>query len=145
MLSLLPVEVDDPTERVRSVHDRVAGLRRSHEPEAGVALQALAGLVPFPLLRLGMRTTLRLPQQQVTTVTTNVPGPRSPLRCLGRPVRQLLPVVPFAARVRLGFVVLSYLDTLTFGITADAGSTPDVELLAAAVDASWRAVLDASA
>ena len=126
-------------------HDRVAGLRRSHEPEAGVALQALAGFVPFPLLRLGMRTTLRLPQQQITTVTTNVPGPRSPLTCLGRPVRRLLPVVPIADRVRLGFVVLSYLDTLTFGITADAGSTPDVELLAKAVDASWQAVVEASA
>lgn len=140
MLSLLPVEVDDPVERVLRVHDRVTGLRRSHEPEAGVALQALAGLVPFPLLRLGLQGTLRLPQRQITTVTTNVPGPRSPLSCLGRPVRQLLPVVPIADRVRLGFVVLSYLDTLTFGITADAGSTPDVELLADAVEASWQAV-----
>ena len=145
MLSLLPVALDDPVERVLRVHDLVAGLRRSHEPEAGVALQGLAGLVPFPLLRLGLHGALRLPQRQVTTVTTNVPGPRSPLSCLGRPVRQLLPVVPIADRVRLGFVVLSYLDTLTFGITAYAGSTPDVERLAAAVDASWQAVVEPAA
>ena len=143
MLSMLPVEVDDPVERVLRVHERVAGLRRSHEPEAGVALQALARLVPFPLLSRGTRWTLRLPQQQISTVTTNVPGPRTPLTCLGRPVRQLLPVVPIADRVRLGFAVLSYTDRLTFGISADASSTPDVDALAAKVAASWQELLEA--
>jgi hypothetical protein len=43
--------------------------------------------------------------------------------------------------VRLGFAVLSYVDTLTFGITADAASTPDVEALASGIGASWRAVV----
>ncbi|HEU5039009.1 MAG TPA: wax ester/triacylglycerol synthase family O-acyltransferase [Nocardioides sp.] len=142
MLAVLPVEVDDPVERVLQVHERVAALRRAHEPEAGVALQALAGLVPFPLLSRGIRWGLRFPQQQIATVTTNVPGPHTPLTCLGRPVRQLLPVVPIADRVRLGFAVLSYVDSLTFGVTADAGSTPDVEQLAAGIGRSWRAVLD---
>jgi diacylglycerol O-acyltransferase len=143
MLSMLPVEVDDPVERVLCVHERVAALRRSHEPEAGVVLQALAGLVPFPVLSRGVRWTLRIPQQQISTVTTNVPGPRTPMTCLGRPVRQLLPVVPIADRVRLGFAVLSYTDRLAFGITADATSSPDVDVLAAHVAASWRELLDA--
>ena len=143
MLSMLPVEVDDPVERVLRVHERVAELRRSHEPEAGVALQTLAGLVPFPLLSRGLRWSLRLPQQQISTVTTNVPGPRTPLTCLGRPVRQLLPVVPIADRVRLGFAVLSYTDRLTFGISADAASTPDVDELAAKVASAWQSLLDA--
>jgi diacylglycerol O-acyltransferase len=141
MLSLLPVEVDDPVERVREAHERVARLRGAHEPEAGMALQAAATLLPFPVLRWFLRSALRLPQQQVATVTTNVPGPRAPMTCLGRHVRQLLPVVPIADRVRLGFAVLSYVDTLTFGITADAASTPDVEALAAGIGASWRAVV----
>jgi hypothetical protein len=82
-----------------------------------------------------------LPQQQVSTVTTNVPGPRTPLTCLGRPVRQLLPVVPIADRVRIGFAILSYCDRLTFGITADGASTPDIDLLASRVAESWRSVL----
>jgi diacylglycerol O-acyltransferase len=142
MLSMLPVEVDDPVERVREAHQRVVGLRDAHEPEAGMALQSLAALLPFPVLRWLLQTTLRLPQQQVATVTTNVPGPRAPMTCLGRQVRHLLPVVPIADRVRLGFAVLSYVDTLTFGITADAASTPDVEALAAGIGASWRAVVE---
>jgi diacylglycerol O-acyltransferase len=141
MLSLLPVEVDDPVERVREAHERVARLRVAHEPEAGIALQAAAALLPFPVLRWVLRTALRVPQQQVATVTTNVPGPRAPMTCLGRTVRHLLPVVPIADRVRLGFAVLSYVDTLTFGITADAASTPDVEALAAGIGASWEAVV----
>jgi diacylglycerol O-acyltransferase len=141
MLSLLPVEVDDPVERVREAHERVARLRGVHEPEAGMALQAAATLLPFPVLRWVLRSALRLPQQQVATVTTNVPGPRAPMTCLGRHVRHLLPVVPIADRVRLGFAVLSYVDTLTFGITADAASTPDVEAIASGIGASWRAVV----
>lgn len=144
MLSLLPVEVADPLERVAAVHERVVALRASHEPEAGVAMQSLAGLLPFPLVKWGLRSIFSLPQQQVSTVTTNVPGPRSPLSCLGRPVRQLLPVVPIAERVQLGFAVLSYVDNLTFGITADAASSPDVEALADHIGASWEAVLDAA-
>lgn len=144
MLSLLPVEIDDPVERVLAVHQRVADLRGAHEPEAGLALQDVAALLPFPMVRWGTRLALRLPQQQVSTVTTNVPGPRAPLSCLGRPVRSLLPVVPIADRVRLGFVTLSYVDTLAFGITADAGSTPDVQRLAELVGTSWQAVLDAA-
>jgi WS/DGAT/MGAT family acyltransferase len=141
MLSMLPVEHDDPVQRVLEVHERVAALRRAHEPEAGVVLQALAGLLPFPVLDRGVRWGLRLPQQQISTVTTNVPGPRTPLTCLGRPVRQLLPVVPIADRVRLGFAVLSYCDSLVFGITADGSSTPDVDVLAASVADAWRSVL----
>lgn len=143
MLSMLPVEVEDPLERVLEVHRRVARLRASHEPEAGLTLQSAAGLVPFPLLRWGLRWGLRLPQVQVSTVMTNVPGPRVPLHALGRPVRQLLPVVPIADRVRLGFAVLGYVDTLALGITADAGSTPDVDRIAEAVAEAWRAVIDA--
>lgn len=141
MLSMLPVEHDDPVARVLAVHERVTSLRRAHEPEAGVVLQALAGLLPFPVLDRGLRWGLRLPQQQISTVTTNVPGPRTPLTCLGRPVRQLLPVVPIADRVRLGFAVLSYGDRLAFGITADATSTPDVDLLALEIGDAWRSVL----
>ena len=141
MLSMLPVEHDDPVARVLAVHERVTRLRRAHEPEAGVVLQWLAGLLPFPVLDRGLRWGLRLRQQQVSTVTTNVPGPRTPLTCLGRPVRQLLPVVPIADRVRLGFAVLSYGDRLTFGITVDATSTPDVDLLAREIGDAWRSVL----
>lgn len=141
MLSMLPVEHDDPVERVLEVHRRVAALRHAHEPEAGVLLQGLAGLVPFPVLDRGLRAVLRVPQQQISTVTTNVPGPRTELTCLGRPVRHLLPVVPIADRVRLGFAVLSYGDRLTFGITADAASTPDVDLLADRVGDAWSSLL----
>jgi diacylglycerol O-acyltransferase len=50
-------------------------------------------------------------------------------------------VVPIADRVRLGFAVLSYCDSLVFGITADGSSTPDVDVLAAGVADAWRSVL----
>jgi hypothetical protein len=47
--------------------------------------------------------------------------------------------------VRLGFAVLSYCDRLVFGITADATSTPDVDVLASSVGDAWRSALDRTA
>ena len=77
MLPYLPVDLADPVERLRAVHERVRGLRARHEPEAGGSLTTAAELAPFPPISWGIRLGMRLPQRQVATVTTNVPGPRT--------------------------------------------------------------------
>lgn len=145
MLTMLPVELEDPVARVEAVHDRIAALRRSGEPAAGVQLQSLAAWTPYPLVELATRVGLTLPQRQVNAVTTNVPGPRRPLHCLGRTVRDLLPYVPIAARVRFGVAMFSYCDTLTFGVTSDLDHAPDGGLLAAAAASAWDDLIDIAA
>ena len=92
MLADLPVDVVHPVERVRAVHELVARLRQHGEPEAGVVAQQLISAVPYPLVENATRLALRLPHHHLSTVTTNVPGPRQPLSCLGREVEQLLPL-----------------------------------------------------
>lgn len=84
---------------------------------------------------------MRLPQRQVATVTTNVPGPRSTLYALGREVQEMLPYVPIADRVRIGVAMFSYRDTLTFGITGDYDTTPDLRVLADGIAASMAELL----
>ncbi len=138
LLPDLPVEVDDPLERLAQVHARVTALRASREPEVGVLLQDLARAVPFAALSRAERWGLRLPQRQIATVATNVPGPRRPLTCLGRPVVDLLPYVPLADRVRVGVAVLSYGDTMAFGVTGDTAAGHDLDALAGAIAASWE-------
>ena len=83
------------------------------------------------------KLALRLPQHHVATVTTNVPGPRVPLTCLGRRVETFLPYVPIADRVQLGVAMFSYRDELVFGFSADA-DVADLDVLADGVAEAWR-------
>ena len=136
MLADLPVEFEHPVERVRAVHERVARLRHSGEPEAGVAAQRLVSALPYPLVESATRLALRLPHHNLSTVTTNVPGPRQPLTCLGRKVERMLPYVPIADRVRIGVAVFSYCGELTFGVTSDLDVT-DLDVLVEGIEAGW--------
>jgi diacylglycerol O-acyltransferase len=94
---------------------------------------------------MGIRLGLRLPQHQIATVTTNVPGPRVTLYGLGRELLQILPYVPIADRVRIGVAMFSYRDVLTFGITADYDAVPDIEVLADGIATSMAELVEAAA
>jgi diacylglycerol O-acyltransferase / wax synthase len=136
MLADLPVEEEDPVARVRAVHDLVARLRHAGEPEAGVLAQQLVGTVPYPLVGSATRLAFRLPHHHLSTVTTNVPGPRSRLSCLGHEVEQMLPYVPIADRVPIGVAMFTYAGDLTFGVTGDLEVT-DLDVLVAGVETAW--------
>jgi diacylglycerol O-acyltransferase / wax synthase len=134
MLPLLPVDLSDPVARLTAVHDRLAELKVSKEAEAGAAMTELARHEPFPPISWGIRLAARLPQRNIVTVTTNVPGPRRPLYLLGHQMLEILPYVPIAVRLRTGIAILTYCDQVVFGITADYDSAPDIGLLASAID-----------
>lgn len=131
----LPVHVADPVERVRRVHELLAEAKMHHEAEAGEMLVDLSSYQPFVLVSAMLQAAFRLPQHNIATVTTNVPGPRAPLYLLGRKMVRLMPFVPIAARVRIGVAMLSYCDEMSFGITGDYDTARDVELLAHAITA----------
>ena len=139
MLVDLPVHLQHPVQRVRAVHELVARLRERGEPEAGVVAQRLVSTVPYPLVEGATRLALQLPHHHLSTVTTNVPGPREPLTCLGREVGQLLPYVPIADRVCIGVAMFSYCGVLTFGVTSDLGVT-DLDVLLRGIEDGWWAL-----
>ena len=128
LLADLPVHVPDPIERLNAVHVHIGHLKALHEADAGVAVTDLASREPFPLVAPFVRAMFRLPQRNIVTVTTNVPGPRHPLYLLGRRLVRMLPYVPIASRVRFGIAIFSYCDELTFGVTGDY-DTADVDLI----------------
>jgi diacylglycerol O-acyltransferase len=144
MLPYLPVDVADPVERLRVVRERIRDLRSHHEPEAGGSLTAAAEVGPFLPISWGIRLGLWLPQRQVATVTTNVPGPRTTLYALGREAQAMLPYVPIADRVRIGVAMFSYRDTLTFGLTGDYDTAADLPVLADGITSSMADLLDAA-
>ena len=130
--------------RLTAVHDRLAELKVSKEAEAGAAMTELARHEPFPPISWGIRLAARLPQRNIVTVTTNVPGPRRPLYLLGHQMLEILPYVPIAVRLRTGIAILTYCDQVVFGITADYDSAPEIGLLAAAIDQGLAELVDAA-
>jgi WS/DGAT/MGAT family acyltransferase len=133
MLPFLPVHLDDPVERLVAVQRSVLAMRAAGEPEAGESITTIAEYEPYPPVSWGLRLAFHVPQRQVATVTTNVPGPRRALYGLGRELVEILPYVPIADRVRIGVAMFSYRDTLTFGITSDYGSVPDIDVLSSGI------------
>ncbi|MEV4471859.1 wax ester/triacylglycerol synthase family O-acyltransferase [Nonomuraea sp. NPDC049504] len=134
LLPYLPVHLTDPAERLRAVHQHLAELKASGEAQAGEAITRLAGHEPFPPVSGVMRLAAHLPQRQIVTVTTNVPGPRRPLYLLGRRTLEILPYVPIANRLRTRVSIFTYCDQVTFGVTGDYDSAPEVEGLARGIE-----------
>jgi hypothetical protein len=105
------------------------GLKRSHQAASAEVLTGLLALVLGSVpawLALGTRAAFQTPQLLVQSVTTNVRGPCRPLYVLGRPPTALYPYVPIGNTVRVSVAILSYVDTVSFGVTADYGSSPDI-------------------
>ncbi|USX54516.1 wax ester/triacylglycerol synthase family O-acyltransferase [Lentzea sp. HUAS12] len=143
-LAFLPVEADHAVDALDLVHQRFTEAKGGHQAESGQTLAQLARHEPFAPLAWSVRLGGMMPQRSIVTVTTNVPGPRRPLRVLGRAIVEILPYVPIAIRIRTGIAVLSYTDRVAVGITADRDSTADVDVLAEALDRAIAELLTAS-
>ncbi len=144
ILADLPVGIADPLVRLDAVHQQMSALKASHQATAGEAVVASAQFVPPVLLALGARAVAtalhRTPQRTVNTVTTNVPGPQFALYALGRKMLEYLPFVPLSEGVRIGVAILSYNGQLTFGITGDYDTAPDVHFMAERIEAEVMAL-----
>jgi len=142
----LPVQLDDPVERLESVKSQMADLKSSGIAEAGRRMASASDLVPPLVLGIVSRTAIRsmqrFGQQSLNTVTTNVPGPQVPLYCMGREMEEYRPFVPISHGLRVGTAILSYNGRLFFGITGDFRSTPDVAVLADATAAGVEDLRD---
>ncbi|MFI5040290.1 MAG: wax ester/triacylglycerol synthase family O-acyltransferase [Acidimicrobiales bacterium] len=135
----LPVDIPGPLDRLSAIRDRMGDLKQSHMAEGGEFVTTAGNLAPPMVVgtvsRLGSRLMHQLPQRSINTVTTNVPGPRAPLYCLGREMLEYYPYVPVSHGVRVGTAILSYNGKLSFGVTGDAETAPDVDVLATAIEA----------
>ena len=77
-------------------------------------------------------------------VVTNVPGPRSPLYLLEARMLEVHPIVPLMGTLGLGIALFSYVDTLSWGFSADWDLVPDLHDLVRAVEDSFEELAAAS-
>jgi len=141
MFAELPVGLTDPIERLSSLHLQMQDLKEHHQAVAAETLTSLSGFAPPSLLALGARLFADVEQHAVQTVTTNVPGPQRRLYAAGRPMVTAYPYVPLAGSVRIGVAIFSYAGKLTFGITGDYDSAPDIDVLARGIEAGTQELL----
>jgi len=144
LLADLPVHIADPVERLTAVQAELGALKTSNEAMLGEALTSLGRYTPFPYASWLVRSGFELPQRDIVTVTTNVPGPQQPLYGMGRRIVEIIPYVPIATTLRTGVSIFSYCGQVTFGITGDFDANPDLDVLARGIEEGLAELLKAS-
>ncbi len=145
MVAELPVGIADPLERLAAIREHMTGLKESHQAVASSAVFGMAEFAPPVLFSLGLRGAAnlmrRMPQRSVNTVTTNVPGPQMPLFACGREMLDYFPFVPLSQGVRTGVAIMSYNGKVTFGVTGDWDTVPDLDVLAHGIEGGMAELL----
>ena len=137
ILAELPVEVEDPHDRLTEVAIRMQALKDSHEAQVGEQITGIADALPPLPLAAFLHVAFRLPHRNLTTVITNVPGPTRPLYLAGRPMVAPSPYVPIGDRLRSGVAVTTYDGRLLLGVTTDRDSMPDADVLLTGIAAGF--------
>ena len=57
---------------------------------------------------------------------------------------EAFPYVPIAERVRVGIAIFSYDGGITFGVTGDYDTAPDIDVLCRGIEDGMAALLDAA-
>ena len=144
ILAYLPIHIADPVERLTAIKAEISALKASHESKVMETLVSLGRFTPYPLASVGVQLVYSLHQREIVTVTTNVPGPRQSLYGMGRKLVEIIPYVPIATTMRTGVSIFTYCDHVTFGITGDYVSTPDIEVLARGIENGMAELLSAA-
>jgi diacylglycerol O-acyltransferase / wax synthase len=144
MFAELPVNIEDPEERLHAITRQMDGLKESKQAMAGEALTSMSGFAPPMLLAMGMRLATRAAQRNVNTVTTNVPGPQFPLYAAGRKMIRAFPYVPLGGQIRIGIAIFSYDGEVNFGITGDYDTTADLDVLSGGIEDGMTQMLKLS-
>ena len=138
MFAELPVGIEHPAAALRSISAQMANLKESKQAVAGEVLTSLSGFAPPMLLALGARLATRLPQRTLNTGTTNVPGPQFPLYLAGKRMLESFPYIPLFAQIRVAVAIFSYDGALSFGVSGDYDTAPDIDVLCTGIERGLR-------
>jgi WS/DGAT/MGAT family acyltransferase len=142
MMATLPVWCEDPIERLHVVSEAMGDLKSSKQAMGATVLTNLSDFAPPTIV--GQAARLQSRQRMFNMVVTNVPGPQFPLYLLGRELLDIFPMVPLAANQALCFGLMSYNGNIDFGLIGDYDAMPDLDDLAADLEASIAELSEAT-
>jgi diacylglycerol O-acyltransferase / wax synthase len=130
MLTSLATDIDDPLERLVAIHEQMG---RAKEQQNAIGADTLQNWVEFAAPAVlgqavrvysGMKIADR--HRPLFNVTiSNVPGPPFPLYVAGAQMRASYPMGPIADGGGLNITVMSYMDSLDFGLVVCPDLIPD--------------------
>jgi len=131
----LPISEADPWTRLEQIVETTRELKKSNSAVGFEVLGPLIDLLPSPLLgpvmRLGSQNT------PANLAVSNLPGPRIPMYLLGARQLEMYPVLPLIGNQALGIVLMSYEDSLCWGLNADWDALPDLHDLVERIEAGY--------
>jgi len=134
-LATLASDIDDPVERLRIIHQGMNGAKVQQDAIGADTLQNwvefAAPAVFGSAMRIYARTRMADRHRPLFNVTiSNVPGPPFPLYMAGARMVASYPIGPIFDGGGLNMTVMSYLDSLDFGLNACPELIPDIDLIA---------------
>ena len=124
----LPVYVEDPVRRLRTISHEMEGLKRSKQALGAEVISRFNDFAPPTLLAQASRVNFST--RLFNLIVTNVPGPQMPLYVLGREMEEVFPVAFLPENHALAVAIMSYHGKVGFGLLADYDSMEDVEAVA---------------
>jgi diacylglycerol O-acyltransferase len=150
LLIRLPVHLEEPFDQLIEIQHESRRAKQVHHAIGGDTLGHLAELTSDGMLRAGVQIAEQLGAAQwvppiANVAISNVPGPREPLYAAGARVASVHPHGPLLAAIRVNITVMTYLDSVDFGLIACRESLPDAEQIAQGfsngIDALTKAAL----
>jgi hypothetical protein len=138
----LPVYIEDPVRRLRTISDAMAGLKRSKQALGAEVISRFNDFAPPTLLAQAAR--INFSTRLFNLIVTNVPGPQLPLYVLGRELEEVFPVAFLPENHGLAVAIMSYNGKVGFGLLADYDSMGDIEVVSNGLNESL-AELEAAA
>jgi WS/DGAT/MGAT family acyltransferase len=139
----LPVYVEDPVRRLRTISAAMEGLKRSKQALGAEVISRFNDFAPPTILAQAAR--INFTTRLFNLIVTNVPGPQLPLYVLGRELEEVFPVAFLPENHALAVAIMSYNGNVGFGLLADYDSMEDIEVLSEGLNASLAELETAAA
>lgn len=135
MLVQLATHIEDPLERLETVHENAIRGKMYQGAIGARTLAKMAEVVPFGLANQATRLYSRFQVAEMhnpifNVVITNVPGPQFPLYMNGRKLLAHMGMAPIIDGMGLIITIFSYNGLITVSPTSDANTMPDIDVFA---------------
>ena len=132
MVAPLPVDVDDPLERLAEVRSEMDDLKESKQAIGAELLTKMEDFLPPTILAQAAR--LSFSPRLYNFLVTNVPGPQFPVYMLGSRMLEIFPIAFLAPTHLLAIAIVSYDGPVNLGLLGDYDGLPDLDVLAKSIE-----------